>query len=108
MSRFPLSSGFVTGLTSALHRVRLACLTLAWVAALISIVMAQPSGSVAATGAIAFGMFILLTITGLRRDSLVILAVDTMLLVESMPGPAASCAASRLCRGGDPRHGDVF
>ena len=95
MSRFPLSSGFVTGLTSALRHARLACLTLAWVAALISIVMAQPSGPVAAIGAIAFGIFTLLTITRLRWDSLVILAVlavVTLLLVESMPGPAAILA----------------
>jgi len=61
------------------------------VAAVAAIILAQPSGPVATTGALAFGIFILLTVTRLRWDSLVILAVlavVTWLLVDSMPGPA--------------------
>jgi len=89
-SAFP-SSALAAALTGTFRRARLACLTIAWITALLAIILAQPSGPVATTGALAFGMFILLTITRLRWDSLVILTVlaaVSLVLVESMPGPA--------------------
>ncbi|MGC6453471.1 MAG: hypothetical protein ACON31_06145 [Candidatus Puniceispirillaceae bacterium] len=87
----PPSSGFVPLLTGMLRRMRLASLTLAWIAAVAAIILDQPSGPVATTGAVGFGLFILLTVARLRWDSLVILTVlaaVTWLLVETMPGPA--------------------
>jgi len=89
-SAFP-SSGIAALLHAALRRARLLFLTAAWVAALLSIVTAQPSGPVATCGAVAFGLFILLTVARLRWDSLVILtmlAVVTWLLVDKLPLPA--------------------
>jgi len=89
-SAFP-SSALAAALTGTFRRARLACLTIAWITALLAIILAQPSGPVATTGALACGMFILLTITRLRWDSLVILTVlaaVSLALVESMPGPA--------------------
>ena len=91
MSVVSPSSGVAVVLASTLRTARLACLTIAWLAALVGIITAQPSGPAATTGAIAFGLFILLTVTRLRWDSLVILtllATVTWALVESVPGPA--------------------
>ena len=91
MSVVSPSSGVAVVLASTLRTARLACLTIAWLAALVAIITAQPSGPAATTGAIAFGLFILLTVTRLRWDSLVILtllATVTWALVESVPGPA--------------------
>ncbi|MEC7212137.1 MAG: hypothetical protein VXW25_09005, partial [Pseudomonadota bacterium] len=65
----------LTFLIAALRRARLACLTVAWVAAVGAIVTARPDGLVAGIGAMAFGLFILLTMARLRWDSLVILSV---------------------------------
>ncbi|MED5313873.1 MAG: hypothetical protein VX698_07955, partial [Pseudomonadota bacterium] len=62
-------------LSNALRQVRLACLTTAWVAAVLAILTARPDGTVASLGACAFGLFILLTVARLRWDSMVILAV---------------------------------
>ncbi len=88
-------SGFLAALiatlAAALRQARLACLTIAWMAAVGAIILARPTGMLAATGAFAFGLFIILTITRLRWDSLVILAVlaaVTWLLVDTVPGPA--------------------
>ena len=79
----------LTFLTAALRQARLACLTIAWIAAVIAIVTARPDGLVASLGAITFGLFILLTMARLRWDSLVILSVlaaVTWLLLDEMPG----------------------
>ena len=95
MSSAPPSFGIAAVLNGAFRRTRLLCLTIAWITALLAIILAQPSGPVATTGALAFGIFILLTITRLRWDSLVILAVLAVvfwILVDSMPGPAALLA----------------
>ena len=75
---------------TALQRFRLLSLTVAWVAGVVSILLAEPSGPVAAAGAYAFGLFILLTVARLRWDSLVILTVlggVTWFLVGAVPGP---------------------
>jgi len=80
----------LTFLSSVHRRIRLVCLTIAWVAAVAAILTAQPDGLIASTGALAFGLFILLTVARLRWDSLVILAVlavVTWLLLDEMPGP---------------------
>ena len=85
-------------LTSALRRARLACLALAWVAAVGAIVLARPDGAVASVGASAFGLFILLTMARLRWDSLVILAllaIVTWLLLDRMPDMAELLAGGR-------------
>ena len=77
-------------LFTALQRFRLLSLTVAWVAGVVSILLAEPSGPVAAAGAYAFGLFILLTVARLRWDSLVILSVlagATWFLVGAVPGP---------------------
>ena len=73
-------------LTAALRQTRLACLTIAWVAAVGAILTVRPDGLVASIGALAFGLFILLTMARLRWDSLVILAVlavVTLVLVNN-------------------------
>ena len=88
----------LTFLTAALRQTRLACLTVAWVAAVIAIVMARPDGLVASIGALAFGLFILLTMARLRWDSLVILSVlaaVTWLLLDEMPGLSELLAGGR-------------
>ena len=85
------NSGFFAVLALAHRHVRLLCLGIAWMAAICVIALGQPSGPVATTGALAFGIFILLTLARLRWDSLVILtvlAVVTWLLLETAPGPA--------------------
>ena len=85
-------------LTAALRQTRLACLTIAWVAAVGAIVTAHPDGLVASIGAFSFGLFILLTMARLRWDSLVILAVlavVTWLLLDEMPGSAEILAGGR-------------
>ena len=77
-------------LFTALQRFRLLSLTVAWVAGVVSILLAEPSGPVATAGAYAFGLFILLTVARLRWDSLVILSVlagATWFLVGAVPGP---------------------
>jgi len=84
-------SGFSIAFAMAHRRVRLACLSIAWLAAICVIVLGQPTGKLATTGALAFGIFILLTLARLRWDSLVILtvlAVVTWLLLETVPRPA--------------------
>ena len=84
------SDPFMDSLSSALRFGRLVSLTVAWAAAVVSILLFEPSGPVATAGACAFGLFIVLTVTRLRWDSLVILAVlgaVTWLLVGAMPGP---------------------
>ena len=85
-------------LTAALRQARLACLTVAWVAAVSAIVTVRPDGLVASIGALAFGLFIFLTMARLRWDSLVILAVlaaVTWLLLDEMPGGAEILAGGR-------------
>ena len=88
-------------LFTALQRFRLLSLTVAWVAGVVSILLAEPSGPVAAAGAYAFGLFILLTVARLRWDSLVILSVlagATWFLVGAVPGPEDILAGDRsLC-----------
>lgn len=81
-----------------LRLVRLGSLTVAWMAGVLAILLAQPTGSVATIGAYAFGLFILLTVTRLRWDSLVILVVlglVTWFLVGAMPGPAEILAGGK-------------
>ena len=88
----------LTFLTSALRQARLACLTIAWVAAVGAIVTARPDGLVASIGALAFGLFIVLTMARLRWDSLVILAVlaaVTWLLLDELPGLADILSGGR-------------
>ena len=85
-------------LTNALRQARLACLTTAWVAAVLAILTARPDGTVASLGACAFGLFILLTVARLRWDSMVILAVlalVTWLLLDEMPDVGALVAGGR-------------
>ncbi|MGB2160232.1 MAG: hypothetical protein ACPH8C_07940, partial [Candidatus Puniceispirillaceae bacterium] len=85
-------------LTTALRLVRLVCLTIAWVAAVAAILAARPDGMIASVGALAFGLFILLTIVRLRWDSLVILSVlaaVTWLLLDEMPDAAEVLAGGR-------------
>ena len=87
-----------TFLIAALRQARLACLTIAWVAAVGAIVSARPDGLVASIGAMAFGLFILLTMARLRWDSLVILSVlaaVTWLLLDEMPGMSELLAGGR-------------
>ncbi len=87
-----------TFLTSALRQARLACLTIAWVAAVGAIVTVRPDGLVASIGALAFGLFIVLTMARLRWDSLVILAVlaaVTWLLLDELPGFADMLSGGR-------------
>ena len=82
---------YLDPLFTILRLARLGSLTIAWIAGVVAILLAQPSGVVATTGACAFGLFILLTVTRLRWDSLVILAVlglVTWFLVGDMPRPA--------------------
>ena len=77
-------------LFTTLQRFRLLSLTVAWVAGVASILLAEPSGPVAVAGAYAFGLFILLTVARLRWDSLVILSVlggVTWFLVGTVPTP---------------------
>ena len=77
-------------LFTALQRFRLLSLMVAWVAGVVSILLAEQSGPVAVAGAYAFGVFILLTVARLRWDSLVILSVlagATWFLVGAVPGP---------------------
>ena len=52
-------------LFTALQRFRLLSLTVAWVAGVVSILLADPSGPAAVAGAYAFGLFILLTMARL-------------------------------------------
>jgi hypothetical protein len=88
----------LTFLTSALRQARLACLTIAWVAAVGAIVTVRPDGVVASIGALAFGLFIVLTMARLRWDSLVILAVlaaVTWLLLDELPGFADILSGGR-------------
>ena len=85
-------------LTNALRQARLACLTTAWVAAVLAILTARPDGTVASLGACAFGLFILLTVARLRWDSMVILAVlalVTWLLLDELPDVGALVAGGR-------------
>ena len=82
---------YLDPLFTILRLARLGSLTIAWIAGVVAILLAQPSGVVATTGACAFGLFILLTVTRLRWNSLVILAVlglVTWFLVGDMPRPA--------------------
>ena len=81
---------FMNFLFTTLQRFRLLSLTVAWVAGVASILLAEPSGPVAVAGAYAFGLFILLTVVRLRWDSLVILSVlggVTWFLVGAVPTP---------------------
>ena len=85
-------------LTYALRQARLACLTTAWVAAVLAILTARPDGAVASAGVAAFGLFILLTVARLRWDSLVILAVlalVTWMLLDELPDGDALFAGGR-------------
>ena len=85
-------------LSVILRQARLGSLTIAWAAGVLDIMLVQPSGMVATIGACAFGIFILLTVTRLRWDSLVILAVlgfVTWFLVGAMP------TASDILAGGE-------
>ena len=78
-------------LKNALRQARFLCLTTAWAAGVLAILTARPDGVVASLGALAFGLFILITIARLRWDSLIILSVlglVTWLLLDELPDAA--------------------
>ena len=64
-----------TSARSMIRNLRLGLLTIAWGAALVTILSGQAHGFAATCGAGALGLFILLTLPRLRRDSLIILAM---------------------------------
>jgi len=78
----------VLSFTRAVNFTRLVTLTVAWVCAVLEIFFGTLSATVLLVGLLAFALFVLLTVTRLRWDSLVILsllAVVMWLLLEEMP-----------------------
>ena len=85
-------------LKNALRQARFLCLTTAWAAGVLAILTARPDGVVASLGALAFGLFILITIARLRWDSLIILSVlglVTWLLLDELPDAAELLSGGR-------------
>ena len=83
----PLFSSLVRGL----NFIRLISLGGAWVCAVLAILFGAQSTTFLPIGVVAFVLFVLLTMARLRWDSLVILAVLTIvtwLLLDEMPTPA--------------------
>lgn len=71
-----------------IRNLRLGLLTIAWGAALVTILSGQAHGFAATCGAGALGLFILLTLPRLRRDSLIILAmlgVVMLFILDDVP-----------------------
>lgn len=71
-----------------IRNLRLGLLTIAWAAALVTILSGQAHGFAATCGAGALGLFILLTLPRLRRDSLIILAmlgVVMLFILDDVP-----------------------
>ena len=71
-----------------IRNLRLGLLTVAWGAALVTILSGQAHGITATCGAVALGLFILLTLPRLRRDSLIILAmlgVVMLFILDDVP-----------------------
>ena len=71
-----------------IRNLRLGLLTVAWGAALVTILSGKAHGITATCGAAALGLFILLTLPRLRRDSLIILAmlgVVTLFILDDVP-----------------------
>jgi hypothetical protein len=71
-----------------IRNLRLGLLTVAWGAALVTILSGQAHGITATCGAAALGLFILLTLPRLRRDSLIILAmlgVVMLFILDDVP-----------------------
>ena len=85
-------------LKNALRQARFLCLTTAWAAGVLAILTARPDGVVASLGALAFGLFILITVARLRWDSLIILSVlglVTWLLLDELPDAAELLSGGR-------------
>ena len=84
-----------------IRNLRLGLLTVAWGAALVTILSGQAHGMTATCGAAALGLFILLTLPRLQRDSLIILAMlgVAMLVILDDVGHLSSLEAPQAVTG---------